>query len=227
MRDYRDAKAMAHALRDALQAKTIETTHSECLELIAKTFGYENWNILSAKIEAAPDAAALAPAASHEPAPQKALYCSFCGKSQHDVRVLIAGPTVFICGECVAVCNDVIEDREIWSLLEADEESGNQAYPAAVEHVRAKSTEDVASCVERSRRGAERSRLELHNIERVLAVRDAEAPAADLLAWPRFAQMKNIPRKELLALGQRAERAAKRYEDALRIATTVLDARGP
>src|SRR6266478_670471 len=53
MRDFRDAEIMAHALRDALKVKTIETTHSECLELIAKAFGYENWNVLSAKIEAA------------------------------------------------------------------------------------------------------------------------------------------------------------------------------
>jgi hypothetical protein len=53
MRDFRDAKVMARALRDALKAKAIETTHSEALELIAKAFGCENWNILSAKIEAA------------------------------------------------------------------------------------------------------------------------------------------------------------------------------
>ena len=53
MRDFRDAKAMARTLRDALKAKAIETTHAEALELIAKAFGYKNWNILSAKIEAA------------------------------------------------------------------------------------------------------------------------------------------------------------------------------
>jgi hypothetical protein len=53
MRDFRDAKAMARFLRDALKAKAIETTHTEALELIAKAFGYKNWNILSAKIEAA------------------------------------------------------------------------------------------------------------------------------------------------------------------------------
>ena len=53
MRDFRDAKAMAHSLRDALKAKAVETTHSESLELIAKAFGYENWNILSARIDAA------------------------------------------------------------------------------------------------------------------------------------------------------------------------------
>ena len=36
------------------------------------------------------------------------LYCSFCGKSQHEVRKLIAGPSVFICDECVELCNDII-----------------------------------------------------------------------------------------------------------------------
>jgi hypothetical protein len=53
MRDFRDAKVMARALRDALKAKAIEITHAEALELIAKAFGYKNWHILSAKIEAA------------------------------------------------------------------------------------------------------------------------------------------------------------------------------
>jgi ATP-dependent Clp protease ATP-binding subunit ClpX len=38
------------------------------------------------------------------------LYCSFCGKSQHDVRKLIAGPTVFICDECIALCKDIIQE---------------------------------------------------------------------------------------------------------------------
>jgi hypothetical protein len=45
MRDFRNAKDMARALRDALKAKAIETSHSEALELIAKAFGYESWNI--------------------------------------------------------------------------------------------------------------------------------------------------------------------------------------
>ncbi len=39
------------------------------------------------------------------------LYCSFCGKSQHEVRKLIAGPTVFICNECVELCNDIIREE--------------------------------------------------------------------------------------------------------------------
>jgi Glyoxalase superfamily protein/Clp amino terminal domain, pathogenicity island component len=53
MRDFRDAKVMARALRDALKEKAVETTHTEALELIAKAFGYDDWNVLSAKIEAA------------------------------------------------------------------------------------------------------------------------------------------------------------------------------
>jgi ATP-dependent Clp protease ATP-binding subunit ClpX len=43
--------------------------------------------------------------------PKSTLYCSFCGKSQHEVRKLIAGPTVFICDECVELCNDIIREE--------------------------------------------------------------------------------------------------------------------
>jgi ATP-dependent Clp protease ATP-binding subunit ClpX len=42
---------------------------------------------------------------------EKVLYCSFCGKSQHDVKKLIAGPSVFICDECIELCNDIIRDE--------------------------------------------------------------------------------------------------------------------
>ena len=48
----------------------------------------------------------------------KLLYCSFCGKSQHEVRKLIAGPSVFVCDECVDLCNDIIEEE-----IKNDEES--------------------------------------------------------------------------------------------------------
>lgn len=53
----------------------------------------------------------------------KVLYCSFCGKSQHEVRKLIAGPSVFICDECVDLCNDIIREE----VQEAeDAESGDR-----------------------------------------------------------------------------------------------------
>ena len=54
----------------------------------------------------------------------KLLYCSFCGKSQHEVRKLIAGPSVFICDECVELCNDIIREE-----LEGAGEPGQEALP--------------------------------------------------------------------------------------------------
>ena len=54
MRDYRDAKAMAQTLRQALKEKSVSLTHSESLELIAKVLGLADWNTLSARIDAAP-----------------------------------------------------------------------------------------------------------------------------------------------------------------------------
>src|SRR5699024_12318828 len=42
---------------------------------------------------------------------QRTLYCSFCGKSEHEVRKLIAGPSVFICDECVDLCNDIMREE--------------------------------------------------------------------------------------------------------------------
>lgn len=44
---------------------------------------------------------------------EKLLYCSFCGKSQHEVKKLIAGPSVFICDECIDLCNDIVRDELI------------------------------------------------------------------------------------------------------------------
>ncbi len=50
------------------------------------------------------------------------LYCSFCGKSQHEVRKLIAGPTVFICDECVELCMDIIREENKSSLVKSRDE---------------------------------------------------------------------------------------------------------
>lgn len=54
----------------------------------------------------------------------KLLYCSFCGKSQHEVRKLIAGPSVFICDECVDLCNDII--REEMADAQIETKPGNK-----------------------------------------------------------------------------------------------------
>ena len=58
------------------------------------------------------------------------LYCSFCGKSQHEVRKLIAGPTVFICDECVELCNDIIREETKGGLV--GRKDGGTPTPQAI-----------------------------------------------------------------------------------------------
>lgn len=94
MRDFRDAKTMAQALRNALKSKSVEITHSDSLELIAKAFGFNNWNVLAAKI-------AVASAENSSLEASQAHHCSFCGKGRHEVRKLIIGPLASICNECL------------------------------------------------------------------------------------------------------------------------------
>ncbi|EEF78999.1 ATP-dependent Clp protease ATP-binding subunit ClpX [Methylophaga thiooxydans] len=60
----------------------------------------------------------------------KLLYCSFCGKSQHEVKKLIAGPSVFVCDECVDLCNDII--REEMQELSADEADSKLPTPREI-----------------------------------------------------------------------------------------------
>ncbi len=59
----------------------------------------------------------------------KLLYCSFCGKSQHEVRKLIAGPSVFICDECVDLCNDIIREE----VQESQSDTGEHKLPSPME----------------------------------------------------------------------------------------------
>ena len=59
----------------------------------------------------------------------KLLYCSFCGKSQHEVRKLIAGPSVFVCDECVDLCNDIIREE----IQEKDTETSARKLPTPQE----------------------------------------------------------------------------------------------
>jgi uncharacterized protein len=67
MRDFRDAKAMAQTLRESLKSKSVSITHSESLELVARSFGLPDWNYLAAKIQASE--AAVAPASRVAPLP--------------------------------------------------------------------------------------------------------------------------------------------------------------
>ena len=61
----------------------------------------------------------------------KLLYCSFCGKSQHEVRKLIAGPSVFICDECIELCNDIIRD-EMMEAVGAEAGKGSLPTPQEI-----------------------------------------------------------------------------------------------
>jgi hypothetical protein len=186
MRDFRDAKAMARSLRAALKARAVETTHSESLELISRAFGSENWNVLSAQIETAnvpsTDQRPLPPVeAQHDPSPPTILYCSFCGKSPHEVRKLIKGPGVFICDECVDLCTEIVEpddDKEFFRLIQGTGGSEGRAEPVMFNLAREASTEELANCVERGRKGVERNPLALNGIQRRLGAGD-DVPASD------------------------------------------------
>jgi hypothetical protein len=121
----KNAKTMAKSLRDSLVARTVSLSHSTCLEIVARQFGFADWNTLSAKlpahggleiplgeIETHPETDATS---RMTPTAVPWSTCSFCGKSRHEVRSLIGGcggwdafrasrgperSNAFICDEC-------------------------------------------------------------------------------------------------------------------------------
>jgi len=64
---------------------------------------------------------------------EKLLYCSFCGKSQHEVRKLIAGPQVFICDECIELCNDIIREETQQGTVSAGKSASAHKLPTPAE----------------------------------------------------------------------------------------------
>ncbi|WKB52751.1 ATP-dependent Clp protease ATP-binding subunit ClpX [Eleftheria terrae] len=66
---------------------------------------------------------------------EKVLYCSFCGKSQHEVKKLIAGPSVFICDECIDLCNDIIRDEVPAEGGDAKASRGDLPVPSEIKGI--------------------------------------------------------------------------------------------
>lgn len=119
------AKAMARSLRDSLVARNVSLSHGICLEIVARQFGFADWNTLSAKIPALGESERPLNEVETDPkmdgTSRKSQTaepwgrCSFCGKSRQEVRSLIGGcggweafrasrgperSNVFICDEC-------------------------------------------------------------------------------------------------------------------------------
>jgi Glyoxalase superfamily protein/ClpX C4-type zinc finger len=119
------AKTMAKSLRDSLVRRNVSLSHSACLEIVARQFGFADWNTLSAKLPAQGGSArpvdevqTYAEMDGTSETTQTAVpwsACSFCGKSRHEVRSLVGGcggweafrasrgperSNVFICDEC-------------------------------------------------------------------------------------------------------------------------------
>ena len=103
----KNAKTMAKSLRDSLVDRNVSLSHSTCLEIVARQFGFADWNTLSAKLPSQLTRTAV---------PWSA--CSFCGKSRPEVRSLVGGcggweafrasrgperSNVFICEDCATL----------------------------------------------------------------------------------------------------------------------------
>ena len=66
---------------------------------------------------------------------EKVLYCSFCGKSQHEVKKLIAGPSVFICDECIELCNDIIRDEVPTDAVDSKSARSDLPVPSEIKGI--------------------------------------------------------------------------------------------
>ena len=228
MRDFRDSKAMAASLRQALSDKSVTLTHSETLELIARAFGLDNWNILAAKIEAEKQAERPAPAVV---ARGKTLYCSFCGKSQHDVQKLIAGPTAFICNECVGLCDGLVLEGDVAGRLKAAQARRPDADPleAAREAFRDLSDERLTICQKSLADGLEHIEWGLRQTNEALQRKPGEPsrpdPYAEARGW-KLEPLAGRSREQLLAQQAALTRRATEARNSAELIAGVLRERG-
>jgi ClpX C4-type zinc finger/Glyoxalase superfamily protein len=227
MRDYRDAKAMAQSLRQALTARDVTITHSDSLELIAKSFGLDNWNILAAKIgDGGPPA--LPAAEADSPAGPPTYFCSFCGKSQHEVAKLIAGPNSFICDECVGLCVNIIDHGGLVKSIFAAKASDPEAdlYDVAARLLSGRSTDQLAEYRARTEAYLARTREEIATIANLLLHRELARSGRASGSEEQFqAFVRRKSDDELIAQKRNAEQRLIDDEQVLALAVRVLEAR--
>ena len=204
MRDFRDAKLMARSLDEALKLKSIALTHSESLELIAAIFGVDNWNVLSAQIKAAEEPGA------------KALHCTFCKKSSDEIEALVAGPGVYICDKCIALCSNTLEEQSIAKMLRnADPVS------ATLDHFRDRSTEQIISYQRDAQHRLSSTRTAIRAVESLLGDAFQQQP----VPGPLYEFFRTKSKKDLVAAKKQLESNLDKTETTLRAVDDVLKAR--
>lgn len=120
MKSLNEVKARAGKLREVLSDMGHQLKHSDTLEVISKVVGYTDWNTYSAELAKEQQAdedkknkeTTTPPDPLKMPEDNKLLYCSFCGRSQHEVVKLIAGPNAFICNICTDICIGIVLEEQ-------------------------------------------------------------------------------------------------------------------
>ncbi len=154
-------QAHARKLRDVLADMGHQLKHTESLEVIYKIEGYTDCNNYKTNLTKEPKFTeqyleakntgndSTAPAQSKTSAESETLYCSFCGKSQHEVRKLIAGPNVFICDACTDLCIGVIqkENKELAPVTRMEDQTQDVSdfmpnLKSIIREAQAKDTDD-------------------------------------------------------------------------------------
>ena len=230
MRDFRDSKTMAQSLRTALADTSVTVTHSQSLELIAKAFGYDNWNILAAKVEAEKPPPLAEPAPAQDGA-KTALHCSFCGKSQYEVDRLIAGPSVFICDTCVGLCDGILLEKDVGRRLAAARANrpGDDTLEVAREAFADFSNERLLTYQTSLADGLDHIEWGLREASRALARKPGEPwqpdPYAAARGWKRGPMAEKSP-EEVRAHKAALERRATASRRDVELLARVLKERG-
>ncbi|HEY4042265.1 MAG TPA: ClpX C4-type zinc finger protein [Rhodopila sp.] len=212
MRDFREAKVMARSLREALKAKAISVTHGESLELIAKILGVDNWNILAAEISAA------------DRGRSETLQCSFCNKPPSEIEALIAGPGVFICNECIALCTNALDERDLSKLMDTTRAQPPETPPASAlqDHLRGRSTGQLLAYQRDAQRRLQHTRAAIRTVGTLLGAASSEP----LMPGPMQGFLRAKPRKELAAMKKQMEENLTASTSTLQMVTNILHERG-